>query len=103
MSVQTVLLTILAAIIYMLAFWLPKRLKTVDPEKIDWIKVIRTLIWGIFVGTVLAYLGIEPTIENIQHYLGILGGYGFIVVFVDKATLFIWRLITRYTDIELPI
>lgn len=86
---------VLASIVYMFAYWLPKRIKESDEQKIAPKKVIRTVIWGILVGAVAWYMGVEPTLTGIQGVTGMVMGYSVLVGIVDKATLFVYRVYER--------
>lgn len=93
MAIEAILYAFVASIVYMLVYWLPKRIDTTDPQELDMKKVIRTLVWGLILGAVIAYIGVEPEISILQSWSAKIMGYGVLVALVDKATLFLYRLL----------
>lgn len=84
-----------ASIVYMLGFWLPKQIKEKYPQEINPKKIVRTVIWGVLVGAFVWYGGYEVSMTGIEGVAGKITGYGVLVIIVDKATLFVWRVLKR--------
>lgn len=113
MEIMTVVMFLIASIVYAIWFWLPKRLrdkKQVDdeeaekygfevvlnrPDTFDPKKFIKTLLVGLTVGIFMMYYGIEMTPENWRMALAMVFSDGFIVVFIDRGTVLVWRLALR--------
>jgi len=63
---ETVLVSVIAAVVYSLAIYMKKKVRAEDKDSFDIAKFITTAIWGAIIGLVMVYSGIpvnEQTIE----------------------------------------
>lgn len=97
MDLYTIMLCLVASLLYMFLFWLPKRIKADTPQDIDKVKVVRTVLWGLVVGVIMVFNGVSPSFSNVESVFATLSGMGAVVVLVDKGSLFVYRLLLNWS------
>jgi len=65
-GVETVLISVFAAIVYSLSMFVKKALKSENPDSFDAVKFAVTVMWGALIGLYMAYSGIEITEQSVE-------------------------------------
>lgn len=74
MDLYTIVSALVASILYMFLFWLPKRIDADKPQNIDLKKVLRTLVWGVLVGVAVIVFDVEVSFSSVEQVFVVLSG-----------------------------
>jgi len=95
MTVETVILAMVAAVLYAGTAFI-KKVPMDEPEKFNWVKFLATIVLGLAIGIAAATKGIIPDQTSMELQLGLFAGSTAIIENVIKLVL---RIIKKYVPL----
>jgi F0F1-type ATP synthase assembly protein I len=92
MIVETMILAVLAAIMYAGTEFIKKYMDPTNPENFDYVKFIATIVIGAVIGVASGYQGTIPTELSITEQLALYAGA---TVVLENVLKIIYRWITN--------
>lgn len=91
-GVETILISVFAAIVYSLSMFVKKALKSKNPDSFDAVKFAVTILWGTIIGIYLSASGLEITEQSVEAQFT---AYAGLIALTENAIKALIRLIKR--------